>query len=89
MCIFRRSAPVAMATPQAVQPRNPDIAQESRLPSKKDLLDPDEVSGVQYGTTAKSDPKNQAQKTGTDALKINLNTGGTGDAGGATGGLNV
>ena len=60
----------------------------SRLPGKKELLDPDEVAGVEYGTTAKKDPKGTAQRQGTDALKINLGTGG-GETGSTTGGLNV
>ena len=44
--------------------------------------------GVEYGTsTKKTDPKGAAKKVGTDALKINLNTGsGTGSG---TGGLNT
>jgi hypothetical protein len=60
--------------------------QASRLPSKKELVDPDETAGVEYGTTAKSSPRGTAKKTGTDALKINLNTGTTGNT---TGGMNV
>tara|TARA_B100000123_G_scaffold25408_1_gene17495 strand:- start:366 stop:545 length:180 start_codon:yes stop_codon:yes gene_type:complete len=58
------------------------------MPSKKELLDPDDVAGVEYGTSAKkTDPKGAAKKVGTDALKINLNTGsGTGSG---TGGLNT
>ena len=69
MCLFR-SAPTPMPTPAApIQPRNPDIARVSRLPSKKELVDPDEVAGVEYGTTAKTAPRGTAQKTGTDATK--------------------
>tara|TARA_B100000508_G_scaffold105111_1_gene83328 strand:- start:282 stop:467 length:186 start_codon:yes stop_codon:yes gene_type:complete len=60
--------------------------QASRLPSKKELVDPDETAGVEYGTTAKSEPRGTAKKTGTDALKININTGTTGST---TGGMNV
>ena len=90
MCLFRSSPPTPVATPapQPIQPRNPDLTQASRLPGKKELLDPDEVAGVEYGTTAKKDPKGTAQRTGTDALKINLGTGG-GETGTETGGLNV
>ena len=76
-----------MPTPAPIQPRQPDLVQESRLPSKKELVDPDEVAGVEYGTTAKAQPRGTAKKTGTDALKINLNPGTTG--GGETGGINV
>ena len=86
MCLFR-SAPTPMPTPAApIQPRNPDIARVSRLPNKKELVDPDEVAGVEYGTTAKTAPRGTAKKTGTDALKININTP---TSGGESGGLNV
>ncbi len=89
MCIFRSRPPAPVTpAPQPIQPRNPDLVQASRLPGKKELLDPDEVAGVEYGTTAKKDPKGAAQRTGTDALKINLGTGG-GETGTETGGLNV
>ena len=86
MWLFR-SSPTPMPTPTPIQPRNPDVVQKSRLPSKKELVDPDEVAGVEYGTTAKTAPRGTAKKTGTDALKINLNPGTTGGAG--TGGINV
>ena len=88
MCIFRQRsmAPVA-APPAPIQPRQPDLVQASRLPSKKDLVDPDEVAGVEYGTTAKAKTRGAAKKTGTDALKININTGTA--SGSTTGGLNV
>ena len=87
MCLFR-STPTPMPTPTPIQPRNPDVVQKSRLPSKKELVDPDEVAGVEYGTTAKAAPRGTAKKTGTDALKINLNPGTTG-GGAETGGINV
>ena len=76
-----------MPTPAPIQPRQPDVVNQSRLPSKKELVDPDETAGVEYGTTAKAMPRGTAKKTGTDALKINLNPGTTG--GGETGGINV
>ena len=80
MCIFR-SAPAPVSTPAPIQPRQPDLVRESTLPTKKDLLDPDDVAGVEYGTSAKKDASTAGAKTGTDALKINLNTG-TGEGGG-------
>ena len=86
MCVFSRRAPTPVSTPQPIQPRNPDLVQAARLPSKKELLDPDEVTGVEYGTSAKKDDtRGAAKRTGTDALKININTGG----GEGSGGLNV
>ena len=88
MCLFRSAPPTPVSTPAPIQPRNPNLTQESQLPTKKELVDPDEVSGVEYGTTAKkTDARNTAKATGTDALKINVNTGATGGTG--TGGLNV
>ena len=86
MCLFR-SSPSPMPTPAPIQPRQPDVVQASRLPSKKELVDPDEVAGVEYGTTAKTAPRGTAKKTGTDALKININPGVI--SGGVTGGMNV
>ena len=86
MCLFR-SSPAPMPTPAPIQPRQPDVVQASRLPSKKELVDPEEVAGVEYGTTAKTAPRGTAKKTGTDALKININPGVIG--GGDTGGMNV
>ena len=85
MCLFR-SSPAPMPTPAPIKPRQPDLVQESRLPSKKELVDPDEVAGVEYGTTAKTDARGTAKKTGTDALKININTP---SAGSESGGMNV
>ena len=85
MCLFR-SRPTPMPAPAPIQPRQPDVVLASRLPSKKELVDPDEVAGVEYGTTAKAAPRGTAKKTGTDALKININTG---SAGSTTGGMNV
>ena len=88
MCIsFGRRSPTPISTPAPIQPRQPDLVTASKLPSKKELLDPDEVAGVEYGTSTKKEAKGAAKKTGTDALKINLNTGAEG--GGGTGGLNV
>ena len=88
MCLFRSRQPTPLPTPQPIQPRNPDLVQAARLPSKKELIDPDDVAGVEYGTTQrKDDTRGAAKRTGPDALKININTGG--DAGGGTGGLNV
>ena len=88
MCLFSSSAPTPISTPAPIQPRNPNLTQESQLPTKKELTDPDEIAGVEYGTTAKkTDARNTAKATGTDALKINVNTGAAGGTG--TGGLNV
>ena len=84
MCLFRQRSPSPQPTPAPIVPKKPQLIQEKTLPTKKELLDPDEVSGVEYGTTAKD--TQTAQKTGTDALKINLNTG---SGGAGAGGINV
>ena len=88
MCVFgggSRSTPLPQ--PQAFQPRVQEQKQEAVRPEKKELLDPDETAEVTYGSGAKKDSPGAGKKTGTDALKINVNTGGT--QGGGTGGLNV
>ena len=85
--IFGARQPQPIAAPSPIQPRNPDLAQVSNLPSKKELLDPDDVAGVEYGTSSKKvgDERGAAKRTGTDALKINISAG----EGGQSGGLNV
>ena len=88
MCLFRSRPPTPISTPAPIQPRQPDLVSAARLPSKKELLDPDETAGVEYGTSAKKDDaRGAAKRTGTDALKINIGTGGA--TGSASGGLNV
>tara|TARA_R100000742_G_C4224226_1_gene47232 strand:+ start:201 stop:473 length:273 start_codon:yes stop_codon:yes gene_type:complete len=88
MCLFRGGGGSAMPIPAPIQPRQPDMVRASRLPRKKELTDPDDLAGVEYGTTAKAKTKGAGQKTGTDALKIPVNTGGT-PTGSNTGGMNV
>ncbi len=86
MCLFR-SSPAPMPTPAPIQPRQPDVVQASKMPSKKELTSEEDIAGVEYGTQAKAKTKGAAKKTGTDALKININPGTTG--GSTTGGMNV
>ena len=87
MCRSAPPTPIVSQAAAPIQPRNPDLVSAARLPSKKELLDPDETAGVEYGTSAKKDDARRAAKrTGTDALKININTGGGGEG---SGGLNV
>ena len=83
--------PAPQPTPTPIQPRQPDILRRSQLPAKKELLDTEDIAEVEYGKgtgTEKKDTRQAAQRTGTDALKINLNTG-TGADTGDSGGLNV
>ncbi len=75
-------------TPAPIQPRQPDLLRASRMPDKKELIDPEDIADVEYGqqTGQKKDPRMASKRTGTDALKINLNTGTASTAG--TGGVN-
>ena len=86
MCFFRYRSPTPVSTPAPIQPRQPDLIAASRLPRKKELLDPDETAGVEYGTSSKKEATGAAKRIGTDALKININTGAAGEG---SGGLNV
>ena len=91
MCIFRSKAspvPIPFATPAPAQPRNPDLTRQSKLPSKRDLVDEDEVTGVAYGSSKKEGGAAAGKKVGTKALRIPLNTGQT-TASAGQGGLNV
>ena len=90
MCIFRaprQPDAQAMPTPAPVIARNPGLTQQAELPTKKELVDEDEVSGVAYGGTAK-ETKGDGKKVGTGALRIPLNTGTT-TASAGQGGVNV
>ena len=87
MCILNRQRPTPLPTPAAFQPRVQQQKQEAVKPEKKELLDPDAAAEVSYGSGQKKSSPGAGKKTGTDALKINVNTGG--DAGAGSGGLNV
>ena len=90
MCFRGRAIQAAapMSTPAPIMGRNPDLARESRLPDKKKLVNEDEVTGVEYGSSAKQGGAAAAKKVGTDALRIPLNTG-QNTASASTGGMNV
>ena len=86
MC--RSAPPTPISTPAPIQPRQPDLVRKAQLPGKKELVDPEDIADVEYGTGSgreAKDTRGQAKRQGTDALKINLNT----EAGGESGGLNV
>ena len=85
MCLFKQPRPQAMPTPAPIQPRVPK--QDSVLPTKKQVVDPDTTANIQYGTGQKKAGPAAGKKTGTDALKIAMNTGL--EAGTKSGGLNV
>ena len=88
MCIFRGPSappPAPMPTPPPTMSRqNP--RQASQLPTKKELVDPDDISGVEYGTSRKKQTPAAGKKTGTAALRIPLSGS---QAGSGTGGMNV
>ena len=86
MC--RGGYPTPLPAPAPIQPRQPDLVRKSQLPGKKELVDPEDIADVEYGTGSgreAKDTRGAAKREGTDALKINLNT----EAGGESGGLNV
>ena len=81
-----------LPTPAPIQPRQPDLVRKSQLPGKKELVDPEDIADVEYGSGSgreAKDTRGQAKREGTDALKINLNTVAGGEAAGGSGGLNV
>ena len=80
--------PTPMNAPPPIMGRNPDLMRESQLPTKKKTVEEDEVTGVEYGSSAKKGGAAAGKKVGTDALRIPLNTGSTNTAAG-TGGMNV
>ena len=87
MC--RGGPPTPISTPAPIQPRQPDLVRKSQLPGKKELVDPEDIADVEYGTGSgreTKDTRGAAKRTGTDALKINVNTA---SAGGGQGGINV
>ena len=57
------------------------------LPTKKEVVDPNTTADISYGTGQKKASPAAGKKSGTDALKINLNLGE--DIGTSTGGANV
>jgi len=85
MCSFFSSKPTVMPSPPAIAPRQKT---DVELPDTRTLTDEDDAKSVEYGTSAKKAGPAAGKKTGTDQLKINLNTGGQ-STGSKTGGANV
>ena len=84
MCLFKIPTPKALPTPPPIKPMQET---NTTLPDSKPLVDKDDVASVQYGTGQKKAGPAAVKKTGTDQLKIPLNTGT--ETGSKTGGLNV
>ena len=85
MC--RGGSPTPLPAPAPIQPRQPDLVRKSQLPGKKELVDPEDIAAVEYGTGSgreAKDTRGQAKRQGTDALKINLQTPGGENTGGVS-----
>ena len=85
MC--RGGSPTPLPAPAPIQPRQPDLVRKSQLPGKKELVDPEDIAAVEYGTGSgreAKDTRGAAKRTGTDALKINLQTPGGEDSSGVS-----
>ena len=80
--------PAPMGTPPPALPRQDHLTRGSELPTKKDLVDEDDVTGVEYGSSRKEGGPAAGKKVGTKALRIPLNTGQSTAAAGQ-GGMNV
>ena len=84
MCFFRAPKapdPQPMPTPPPVMSRSNEALQAGDLPTKKELVDPDDIQGVEYGSKRKNPTAAAGKKTGTGALRIPLNTGGASGGG--------
>ena len=84
MCLFKAPKASPMASPPPVKPR---VDTDTSLPTAKPVVDENITASVKYGTGQKKAGPAAAKKTGTDQLKIPLNTGT--ETGSKTGGLNV
>ena len=85
MCRGGGSTP--LPAPAPIQPRQPDLVRKSQLPGKTELVDPEDIADVEYGTGSgreTKDTRGAAKRTGTDALKINLQTPGGENTGGVS-----
>ena len=85
MC--RGGSPTPLPAPAPIQPRQPDLVRKSQLPGKKELVDPEDIADVEYGTGSgrqAKDTRGAATRQGTDALKINLQTPGGENTGGVS-----
>ena len=84
MCIDYSPKYGSMGSPPPVTPR---VETPTALPTKKEVVDPNQTAALKYGTSQKKAGPSAGKKTGTDALKINLNLGS--QTGSTTGGANV
>ena len=92
MCRRRNAPPTPLPVAPPIQPRI--VTDDSELPEKRKIIEDDEIAAVEYGSTKRktTGAGTPASRTGTGALRIRLNTGGTSSgttAGGLAGGMNV
>tara|TARA_R100000152_G_C6604783_1_gene60660 strand:- start:295 stop:573 length:279 start_codon:yes stop_codon:yes gene_type:complete len=83
--------PTPLPAPPPIQPRQPDLVRKSQLPNKKELVDPEDMADVEYGTGSgreQKDTRGQSKRQGTEELKVNLNAGDSAAAG-QSGGVNT
>ena len=85
MCSFFSAKPQTMSSLPGITPRQET---DVPLPDTRTLTDDDDAKSIEYGTSAKKAGPAAGKKTGTDQLKIALNTGGE-NTGSRTGGANV
>ncbi len=84
MCIDLTPKETNIGAPPPVTQRQDT---NTTLPTTKEIVDPDTTASVKYGTGQKKAGPNTNKKTGSDALKIDLNLGS--QTGSTTGGANV
>ena len=80
-----------LPTPAPIQPRQPDLVRKSQLPNKKELVDPEDLADVEYGSGSgreAKDTRGQSKRQGTEELKVNVNTGAS-ETAGTSGGVNT
>jgi len=82
MCIFGGKQVTTAGAPPIMPTQN----QDTGLPETRETKDPDQVTGIKYGSSKKDTGSAASKKTGTDALTINLNQD---QKGSTTGGINV
>ena len=83
MCLFRQPKATPMEVPvNPVQPRvaNEQASKKEAIPDQKELLDPDKIADVSYGSVKKPGTK-ASTRLGAGALAIGLNQGGSTNTG--------
>ena len=87
MCGRRPRPPAPQPSPPPISSRNPNLIEQSRLPTKKELLEEEDVTSVEYGSSNKTGGAAASKRVGAAGLRIPLNTGAS--TGASTGGVNT